>query len=214
VAGQTLHFQTSGLLAGSNKVMVDRETGTLWQQLTGEAIAGPLAGRSLDLLSVETLTWTEWWEQHPDAEMLELPAPFTARSEIGEIQTSYTYTPEAVQPAYYASASLWFPARSAGGALAAKTLVATLALGEEALAVDLGALRERGPVVLTLGDRVVVAVPTAAGARFHDAGTTDLAPGQAATAQAAAELPPLPSGQSFWFAWHALHPTSAVWPDG
>ena len=38
----------------------DRETGTLWQQATGEAVAGPLKGATLQLLSGEILTWAGW----------------------------------------------------------------------------------------------------------------------------------------------------------
>ena len=42
--GQLLEFETSGLLINSNKIMVDRQTDTLWSHLTGEAFAGPLGG--------------------------------------------------------------------------------------------------------------------------------------------------------------------------
>src|SRR5206468_9837405 len=47
VSGRTaagdLTFGTSGLLYRSNKLMLDRKTGTLWGNLTGEAVLGPLA---------------------------------------------------------------------------------------------------------------------------------------------------------------------------
>ena len=203
--------------------MVDRETGTLWRQLTGEAIAGPLVGRQLELLSVQTMTWSEWWAAHPEGQMLELPAPFKALSEIGEITTSYTYTPESVQPRYYASEDLWFPATSAAPAFAPKTEVATLATAGAALAVDIEALRAAGPTVLALSaDVSVIAVPTAVGARFFDARSTNLRPGDLVPADLATrllqpaagqtQLPQLASGQSFWFAWYGLHPETDWWP--
>ncbi len=223
VDGRTLTFQTSGLLLESNKVMVDRETGSLWRQLTGEAFAGPLTGRQLELLSVETTTWAQWWAAHPDGWMLELPAPFKALSEIGEITTSYTYTPQSVQPQYYASDKLWFPAATAGPAFPPKTEVATVVVDGAALAVDVAALRAAGPTVIALGaDASVIAVPTAVSAQFHDARAADLQPGDPVPAELVGRLtqppsgqpalPKLASGQTFWFAWYGLHPETTWWP--
>ncbi|HSF39195.1 MAG TPA: DUF3179 domain-containing (seleno)protein, partial [Thermoanaerobaculia bacterium] len=40
-------FGTSGLLYRSNKLMIDRGTGSLWNNLTGEPVVGPLAGSSV-----------------------------------------------------------------------------------------------------------------------------------------------------------------------
>lgn len=48
-----------------NMIMRDRETGTLWQQATGEALVGPLAGKQLDLLAGELTTWGGWKTAHP-----------------------------------------------------------------------------------------------------------------------------------------------------
>jgi hypothetical protein len=57
VAGMVLDFQTSGLLHNSNKVMVDNQTNSLWNQLTGEAFAGPLQGERLTILPMSVTTW-------------------------------------------------------------------------------------------------------------------------------------------------------------
>lgn len=45
----------------------DRETGSIWQQATGEALAGPLKGHQLALLSSEQTRWAGWRQDHPDS---------------------------------------------------------------------------------------------------------------------------------------------------
>jgi hypothetical protein len=63
--GQVLDFGTTGRLRRSNMVMYDRQTETWWQQATGEAIAGKLAGRQLELLPAALISWAEFREAHP-----------------------------------------------------------------------------------------------------------------------------------------------------
>ncbi len=66
---QRLTFEV-GTLTRKNLVMSDRETGTWWQQLTGEAVQGPLLGKRLSLLPVEQTTWEEWRMLHPNTHVL------------------------------------------------------------------------------------------------------------------------------------------------
>ena len=64
VKGRTLHFQYDRMV-GANEVQKDAETGTSWQQATGEAIDGPLKGMRLTLYPVVRTTWTEWRKRYP-----------------------------------------------------------------------------------------------------------------------------------------------------
>jgi len=48
-----------------NMIMRDRETGTLWQHATGEALIGPLQGARLNFLGGELITWAGWKKAHP-----------------------------------------------------------------------------------------------------------------------------------------------------
>jgi quercetin dioxygenase-like cupin family protein len=73
VKGRTLHFQFDRMVAG-NEVQKDFETGTSWQQATGQAIDGPLKGTRLTLYPVVRTTWREWRKQHPDTTVLK-PLP-------------------------------------------------------------------------------------------------------------------------------------------
>jgi hypothetical protein len=61
----------------------DRETGSMWSALTGEALMGPLAGKRMALIPSLILTWEHWKSLHPDswvlAEDAKLSAHYTAR---------------------------------------------------------------------------------------------------------------------------------------
>jgi hypothetical protein len=62
----------SGKLIRNSLVMFDRETGTLWSHLTGEAIEGPLVGRHLQQVLSEQTSWGQWRAEHPRTLMLDV----------------------------------------------------------------------------------------------------------------------------------------------
>ena len=64
--GIVLTFDVFGVYQGAF-VMADRETGTVWAHLTGEALAGPLAGRRLLPLPVTMTSFGAWLNLHPDS---------------------------------------------------------------------------------------------------------------------------------------------------
>lgn len=68
--GRTLTFGVSGRLRRANLLMFDRETETLWQQLTGEAVRGPLEGRALRILPVQMVSLGEFRRSAPDAPVM------------------------------------------------------------------------------------------------------------------------------------------------
>ncbi len=70
VDGELLDFGTSGKLYFSNLVMYDRQTGSLWPQVTGQAVAGPLTGMQLDFVGVQLLSWGDFRRAHPDGLVL------------------------------------------------------------------------------------------------------------------------------------------------
>ena len=67
VNGQALRFGVSGLLRNSDLVMWDNATTSLWQQITGEAIVGELAGTQLEFLSTSIVSYADAVESFPDA---------------------------------------------------------------------------------------------------------------------------------------------------
>ena len=62
--GRELHFYLAGI-NNQNFLMRDRETGSWWQQVTGRAIAGPLAGSTLELMPNDELTFALWKSESP-----------------------------------------------------------------------------------------------------------------------------------------------------
>lgn len=46
--------------------MYDRQTNTLWSQLLGKAVDGPLAGTVLEFLPSFQTTWGDWKERYPE----------------------------------------------------------------------------------------------------------------------------------------------------
>lgn len=68
--GKETTFGVSGKLYKSNLVMYDRTTETLWNQLGGEAIIGEHLGQKLRQIPLETITWDDWKEKHPNTEVL------------------------------------------------------------------------------------------------------------------------------------------------
>ena len=64
--GQVTTFGVSGKLIRNVMVMYDRQTGSLWSQLLGEAIDGEFEGTKLEFLPSWMMTWQEWKTRHPE----------------------------------------------------------------------------------------------------------------------------------------------------
>ncbi|MDZ7678839.1 MAG: DUF3179 domain-containing protein [Acidimicrobiales bacterium] len=70
-------FGTSGMLWNSALVMYDRQTETLWSHFTGQGIVGELTGTTLDTFPVATVPWGRWRDTHPDALVLSRETGFS-----------------------------------------------------------------------------------------------------------------------------------------
>jgi hypothetical protein len=93
IKGRLLHFDYDSMV-GANEVHKDRETGSRWQQSTGEAISGPLKGSRLELYPFVRTTWKEWRTRYPNtvvlkplpgyAELMPKMRTFYKRARLGE----------------------------------------------------------------------------------------------------------------------------------
>lgn len=70
VNGDELVFGMSGKLRYENLIMWDHQTESWWQQLTGEALVGDLAGEKLEFLPLRTLPWGEVLQSIDEAPVL------------------------------------------------------------------------------------------------------------------------------------------------
>jgi hypothetical protein len=68
--GRILDFGTTGHLRKSDLVMYDRQTESWWQQFTGEAIVGALAGARLKTHAAEVVAFEDFLSAHPAGEVL------------------------------------------------------------------------------------------------------------------------------------------------
>ncbi len=70
VAGKARRFGVSGLLYRSDLLMYDRESESLWSQISAEAVTGALLGERLRLLRSRTEEWGRWKRAHPQTTVL------------------------------------------------------------------------------------------------------------------------------------------------
>ena len=70
VDGRVLSFGTSGMLYADNLVMYDRQTESLWPQLTGQASIGVLTGQELVAIPMGVVAWSDFREANPSALVL------------------------------------------------------------------------------------------------------------------------------------------------
>lgn len=70
VGQRLLDFGTSGMLYADNLVMYDRQTESLWPQLTGQASVGELTGTQLKAIPMGVVGWAQFLDAHPGALVL------------------------------------------------------------------------------------------------------------------------------------------------
>jgi hypothetical protein len=69
VGGRQLHFHLAGI-NNQNFIMRDEETGSWWQQVSGEAIQGPLKGQRLRPVFHDELTFGLWKREKTNGRVL------------------------------------------------------------------------------------------------------------------------------------------------
>jgi hypothetical protein len=76
--GEPIVLGNQGALWGNAMTWWDHETGSIWSQPKGEAIAGPLKGTKLELVPSTLTTWDAWRSAHPETLALDVHAWRTA----------------------------------------------------------------------------------------------------------------------------------------
>ncbi len=149
VGDATYEFGSSGFLMRSNKLMYDRTTYTLWNQLTGEPVLGKLADGTIELklLPVVVTRWQAWLDRHPDTQVLSL--------ETGHLRD---YTPGNPYGSYFASPETMFPAGDPAQRLPDKARIYALHIdGQPHALATADVVRER-VVNDSVGDTPVVVI--------------------------------------------------------
>ncbi|MBW2383550.1 MAG: DUF3179 domain-containing protein [Deltaproteobacteria bacterium] len=181
--GKPLEFGVSGLLYQSDLLMFDRETDTLWSQIAGRAVAGPMTGGHLEILRARILPWGSWRARHPRTRVL---SPDTGA------RRAYGRTP---YPGYDRSRELYFPVDADRRYHPKMRTVGLRMPSGKSRAYPQQEVEAAGSLVeeAFAGRRVVVAWNAQA---------------EAFEVEAPPEVVVI---ESFWFAWMAFHPESSVY---
>ncbi len=70
IQGRDYTFDFGQGLVKDNLLIVDRETSSVWSQLDGKAVSGPLTGTPLPVIPSMQTTWKFWRERHPDTRVM------------------------------------------------------------------------------------------------------------------------------------------------
>lgn len=178
-------FGVSGLLYNSDVLLYDRETESLWSQILGLAINGPLKGQTLEDYPLLHTTWEKWLAAHPDTLVL---SPRSGYTNFGYDERNKNYA------RYEQSPRTMFPVSNRDRRFHAKAWVLGL---EIAGAHKAYAFEDLAKVPTPLRDEI-----GGQAVLVHYDGTTAWAVDD--------QGDPIHSVRLFWFAWFAFHPETQV----
>ena len=221
--------------------MWDDVTQTLWQQVTGEAIVGEHAGKSLTPLASAIVRWADFRDTHPDGQALSSDQgfglvygsnPYEFYSSRGRPYNFYSgeiddrfpalervvgISVNGIDKAY--PFSLINKVRVVHDNLAGQELVVFWGASDTADALDSGLIAD----AIGIGTGIVYN-PVVDGERLtfvasgdtefvdNETGSTWSILGKATSGELAGEeLELLPHRNEFWFAWQAFFPDAEVW---
>jgi hypothetical protein len=234
IDGRRLELHLSGI-NNQNFVMTDEQTGSWWQQATGEAFFGPLRGRRLRPVFADEVSFAMWRREHPQGRVMRPASDPTWRAWSADWEVKTARLP-LVRGA---------PGADGRGPLPPRTVVMGLARGSVERAYPLEVLRRRNPVMDDLGGTGVVILvgedgrsvrvfessldgrevpffvklgaPAAAARRWIDGASGsewDFQGRAVAGPWRGRQLRPLPAAKDYWFDWWTYHPRTSVYTGG
>ncbi|HEY1307680.1 MAG TPA: DUF3179 domain-containing (seleno)protein [Vicinamibacterales bacterium] len=144
-----LHFEYDSMV-NANEVHRDVETGSRWQQSTGEAISGPFKGRTLTLYPFILTTWKAWRTRYPNTTILQ-PLP-------GYAERMPILRPRMKQNRTSGEGAAPDGSFSRDDRLRPREMIAGLAVGPETMAFPISALRTARVVNERLGGVPIVVI--------------------------------------------------------
>jgi len=178
--GQVLEFGVSSLLHNSDLIMYDRQTESLWQQITGGSFAGKSRGSQLKSLPLSVVEWKDWSQQNPGAEVLT----------VANIKTDM-YMKDAYGD-YAESDRLYMPVSATDARLHPKRVIYAMEIGEQAFAIDGEWLEKQGIWLDDFNDQALVVT-------YKDG-----------LVSASLDGNPITITRMYWFAWYSFHPQTAL----
>jgi hypothetical protein len=229
VSGRQLHFHLAGI-NNQNFIMRDEETGSWWQQVSGEAIYGPLKGQKLRSVFCDEASFGVWKQEMPHGRVL-LPNPDL---------DPHNYAPsdwEQRMMRVQVATSQPVDAR-----LEPRTLVIGVVNGNVSRAYPFSALLKQSPIIDDLGATPIVLIlaedkksvrvyeRTVAGRRLEFFARADSSPVKLVDAETTTEwdfqgrgvagplkgkqLTRIPMLFDYWFDWKTYHPDTTIYELG
>lgn len=189
INGISVEFGVSGKLYNNNLLMYNRPNDvikdeSLWSQQLGEAVVGPLTGTKLEQIIIDTVTWRDWKEKHPDTKVLS--------TDTGAIR-DYTVNPYGDYE--FDNNQILFPTTSTDGRLPAKAKVYGIEIDGKFKAYPQDKLAKGTKIVDNFeGHEILITIDSMGAVRMKDKKTGGEIPWQI----------------SFWFSWVAFHPETEV----
>ena len=232
IRGENYRFQSSGLVYDSRRLLVDEQTGSLWDAFTGRPVAGPLAGSGLvlDRWPLVTTTWGDWRARRPNTSVLALDTGYVR-----------DYSAGAAIAAERAGEGPSFPlAGPLDDRLPPKQAIVGVQAAGVARAYPADALRARGIVHDTVGGVAIVLLSEGPGTavRVYASGALEVSAltpggddliltgddgndGTRWFVQERALVSTLdgrayravPAQEAYWYAWSRAHPDTTVWGE-
>jgi len=178
--GEDVELGVSGLLHNNDLIMYDRKTESLWQQITGKAIAGPKRGSVLKSIPLSMSMWADWKSAHPDAEILAFPGDPKSYSKVAYGD-------------YASSERLLFPVSSTDARLHVKKLVYGVEIAAQSIALESEWLLEEGAWEHEINGQLV-----------------RLEVGDDGAVKGAFDGQPIVVHRMYWFAWYSFHPDTSL----
>lgn len=226
-------FGVTGELLNANTLLYDRMTGSIWTQLTGTCISGPLAGKRLSPIQVTWASWKGARGRYPDAQVLSRSTGYKrnyGRDPYGSYQRPGNY---------YDDLRLIHPVKRLDTRLPPKKRILGIENENISGAVQLDAVKEAGLVNMELGMLQLVAFYDTAleTARIFERKipgdakplTFSFLEGRIVDTETKSEwnaeglctygrhreksLAPVPHTNAMWFAWAAFHPQTIILPE-
>ncbi len=222
--GEKYTFGSSGLLYRSNKLMYDHQTNTLWSQLTGEPVMGPLVGKGkkLPILPLTLTTWSEWKDRHPETTVLSLDTGYQRDYRPGAAYGDYSASPNTMFPVWKRSSAPlkqkdWIWVVDVDGVKKAypmKALVKSPVLNDS--------VKQTSVVIVTDPVSEAVRAYVAHGRKFRQGASGTLIDNRSGetfrieedaltAADGAIRLTRLPGHAAYWFGWYAFYPSAEVY---
>lgn len=182
--GEPLQFGVSGLLYNSDMLLYDRNTTSLWSQIMGLAISGPLRGTRLDTLPINHTTWKDWRTRHPDTMVLSTRTGY---------RRNYQQSPYGD---YTSNDDVYFPVNHRSRRYHPKERVIGIEVNGKFRAYPFSELGKTSGHILE---------------RFNGIPVSLVFDKTNGSGSAKSNGKPLQQVTAFWFAWYAFHPETSVY---